>query len=715
MKKPYSEEKTGLKQELKKFSLILFSFLFYYDSLAQIPINGFCRYESHQVDSGYTGIFSLNFNNDSFTDLILFNSSDRKIQPLRGQSNADFTMLRHSLAPVEFSRLQYVFDNNKNITAIAYTSRRSMQAGLLQFTPLGQPVISNSVRFDSYPEHVSVADINLNGVQELLISGSAFDGLSILYIDNKKLRERKIVSRESFLSAHFIDASNDGFSDIAAFNIFTNSIDLYYNNGHGHFRKVRAIPVNEKIISFRTFDLNLDSYEDIIYSDNNSLNILYNDFTASFGKTLKIRTRFTPHKFVMGDFNKDGKIDIAYINTTEGVLSLIFARDEYSFYDEIIYVHKEGLQHIVPYYSKFIHGIAVISDKGFVYTLTNLNFLSDKVNLAAGSEPGALTYFDSGNNGITDICFIDRSDNSLKFILRNYDGIPAVFYSQKLFAYHTNIAVDDSNPDIKKFFCYTPGKRLIEMVVANFTTNRIERSSLYVPGTIDDLKLKTGSDDFPSIHIAYRSGNKLGLGAFYYRDFRYTFSKMPDIVSNVEGVTITVNESPAVYFWQREGTNVSFFRAASEKNDSKPKKIATIPMDMNFSLQSFSGDLFNMEKDVTLSFFYTADAKVIAIVSDSLISLIKVKEESAVFRIKNKNQLFFGQLKFDGLKRLFVYQQGQNRIHRADFIHGGKNVIFSRVAEVSSLYSFFIKNMDIKNYHIVYTNEKENCITISRL
>ncbi len=715
MKKPYSEEKTGLKQELKKFSLILFSFLFYYDSIAQIPINGFCRYQSYQVDSGYTGIFSLNFNNDSFTDLILFNSSDRKIQPLRGKSNADFMMLRHAYAPVEFSRLQYVFDNNKNITAIAYTSRRSMQAGLLQFTPLGQTVISNSVRFDSYPEHVSVADINLNGVQELLISGSAFDGLSILYLDNKILRERKIVSRESFLSAHFIDASNDGFSDIAAFNIFTNSIDLYYNNGHGHFRKVRSISVNERVMSLRTFDINLDSYEDIVYSDKNSIYILYNDFTASFGKTLTIRTRFTPHKFVMGDFNKDGKIDIAYINTTHGALSLIFARDEFSFYDEIIYFHKEGINHIVPYYSKFIHGVAVISNKGFVYTLTNLNFLSDKVNLAVGSKPGALTYFDSGDNGITDLCFIDRSDNSLKVILRNYDGVPAVYYSQKLFEYHTNIAVDDSNPDIKKFFCYTPGRRLIEMVVANFTSNRIERSSLYVPGTIDELKLKTGSEDFPSIHIAYRSGNKLGLGTFNHRDFRYTFSKIPDIASNAEGVTLTVNETPAVYFWQREGTNVSFFRASSEKNETTPKKIASIPMDMNFSLQSFTGDLFNMEKDVTISFFYTADEKIITIISDSLISLIKEDEGYAAFRINNKNQLFFGQLKLDGLKKLFIYQQGLNYINRADFIHGGKNVIFSRIAVVSSLYSFFIKNMDFKNYHIIYTNEKENCITISRL
>jgi len=57
---------------------------------AQIPINGFCKYTSFDVQPNYTNLFSLNFNKDSYTDLMLFSDSSKNINSIKGFANEKF-------------------------------------------------------------------------------------------------------------------------------------------------------------------------------------------------------------------------------------------------------------------------------------------------------------------------------------------------------------------------------------------------------------------------------------------------------------------------------------------------------------------------------------------------------------------------------------------------------------------------------------------------
>ena len=71
----------------------------------------------------------------------------------------------------------------------------------------------------------------------MLISGSAFDGLSLLSESGEKLIEEKIEERTIYTDAIFVDLNNDNVPDIAGFNLITNSVVLFYNYGNGTFRK----------------------------------------------------------------------------------------------------------------------------------------------------------------------------------------------------------------------------------------------------------------------------------------------------------------------------------------------------------------------------------------------------------------------------------------------------------------------------------------------
>src|ERR1039457_6372885 len=90
--KPCSEEKPGLKLEISNFSLILIELLlFSIEAFSQVPINGFCKYNKIDIDSGFTNLFALNYNDDSYTDLILYNPAKKDIESLDGNQSLSFS------------------------------------------------------------------------------------------------------------------------------------------------------------------------------------------------------------------------------------------------------------------------------------------------------------------------------------------------------------------------------------------------------------------------------------------------------------------------------------------------------------------------------------------------------------------------------------------------------------------------------------------------
>jgi hypothetical protein len=682
-----------------------------------IPINGFCRYKTFNTSPDYSSIFSFNYNNDSYSDILLYSPLKRKVNILTGSENGEFKKQDSIKVPFQFSELQTIYDKGEETGEYAFVSRRDREAGIFQISNSGKFALESSISFSSYPENISAADVNSDGKQEFLISGSAFDGLSLIFRNNKKLSEKKIEQREVYTDAVFVDLNNDGIPDIAGFDLITNSINLFYNYGNGEFSKIRSIPVDEKINTLQSFDMNSDSYEDLIFVKENSIIIFYNDFRSSFDNYTTINTLYFPDKIITGDFNKDGRIDIAYINYEQETLSVIFGKSDLEFYPETVYMKKNGIEDIIPFYSKFINGIAGVSSKGEIFTITRLSSFSENVQLVLGAEPSAVAYFDNDDNGIIDFCFLDNSSNSLIAVIRNNAGIPYYYYSFSLFQDHSIITPFNISSNVKGFCCYSLGRKLIEVIVINFSKGEFERRTLYSHGDIQDLKVLKDNENKMILHAAYKINYKAGIDLFKYSDHYFSnenyYITVKDLFSN-----ISLGSRNSIYFWQKEGRKLNFiFNEFNDVQNHLKEKIS-------LSLQKypaenkavvFTGDLLNKDKDISISFFSSRKDTFAVISSANKYSVLGKNNRSENLNVQNYRQLFFGQMRFNGLKKLFIYNPQKRKVDKIDFLNEGKDFISTKIADAVNLNSYFIKNMNFKNFHILFTKKNSSLISIKKL
>ena len=388
------EERTVLKTGISKFKTLLLCILFTELITPQIPFKGFCRLNSFKVDSGYSNLFSLNYDLNEYSDLLVYNPFSKTAKLYDGKAGMDFTINKDIDLPVELSKIEPIILYNGMIESYAFTSRKSRSFGILKFSTQGKPSTINQLKFDYYPENISVSYNKSLNDYDFLISGNSFNGLSVVSNKNKKLTEKKITDKTVFKDANFIDLNANGIDDIVALNSVNNKIHLFFRNSNGDFEDLRQISLDDNVLSIHVFYINYDSFKDIIVSTTKSIIIFFGDSYAAYDNTVSIPTFYQADKFVYGDFNHDGYFDFNYLNIEHGIIITILAKDFYSFYPEFIHKKEKGLIDLTPFFSKFVYGVAFLNQNGEVNILSKVSSISDDQQLAVAIEPDLICSFD---------------------------------------------------------------------------------------------------------------------------------------------------------------------------------------------------------------------------------------------------------------------------------------------------------------------------------
>jgi hypothetical protein len=702
------EERTVLKTGKSKFKTFLLFVLLSEIISPQIPFKGFCKLNSFDIDSGYTKIFSFNYDQNEYSDILVYNPTEKKASIFEGKSGSKFIKNNFSL-PLEISAIEPIILPNDVVESFAITSRKNRSFGILKFSSSGKPSLVSQIKFDSYPENISIANYNSENFQKFLLSGNSFNGLSIVTFENNKLTEKQILAKQVFKNAQFIDLNSDGYEDIAALNSIENKLHLLFNNSRGDYKELRSLNINDDVLSMSIFDINYDQFKDIIISTKSYIKIYFGDGIASFGKTIIIQTSYHANKFVIGDFNHDGFFDINYLDIDEGIISSIFAKDFDLFYPEFIQKKEKGLVDIIPFFSKFVYGVAYLNQNGKVHLLSSISLMSDDQQMALGIEPNLITSFDHINNGIVDFAFTDNFDEKLKLIIRNNAGLPERLFSINLYEEHNKILEFSNAKSVKTFFLYSTDKKIIESLEIDFEKFSFNRKFHYAEGPIKDLIINPDSKGDAELFVLYSKNKSLNLQVISKTQINYNQKLYTNLSSNWFSPFLFFDDQLNVGYWQFESDFIKLNFINFSDKDREP--INKLKLNRKNSLL-ISGSNKSLGK---------AEFKYVAILSDENeillayggdeLKLSKTKNTQNGFRIQDKNQLFFGKT-----NSVFLYNSNISAlIEFTPAVKKGSQLFVSEKFSSLELTNYTIQKLDQRNYHLIFTDVKSGNIEIRQL
>ena len=276
------------------------------------------------------------FDGDSKQDLAVANSDSNNVSLLLGDGAGHFGAARtfvagsgpSSVAVGDFNR-----DGNQDFAvANFYTNYISILSG----DGSGNFTSTDLIVGDN-PSSVAVGDLNNDGKQDLAVANFNSNNVAILLGDGAG----------NFVTSHFDagihpfsvavgDFNGDGDQDLVVANIYSNHVSILLGDGAGHFSAPSSFGTGPDPFSVAVGDFNGDGKQDLAVANENftyigSVSILLGDGAGHFGAARNFATGNTPRSVAVGDFNSDGKQDLAVANYYSNYMSIFLGDGTGSF------------------------------------------------------------------------------------------------------------------------------------------------------------------------------------------------------------------------------------------------------------------------------------------------------------------------------------------------------------------------------------------------
>ncbi len=234
----------------------------------------------------------------------------------------------------------YVLENRSNTTQATATSLSThVAAGTADgsFADFGRTTATAGWPFD-----VELADFDGDGKLDAVVSHlGSVDGLSIFPGNGDRTFGTPLtffgLGDEPYHIA-LLDIDKDGKTDIAVTVAGGRFVALFHNNstpGHLAFTRLGNVAVGDWPMRLAVGDVNGDGWPDLVCSNNGtdagnggySVSVLLNDQHGGFTESkigLGLSPRIRPEAIGLGDFNKDGKLDLVVGDMDNGKRVAIF-------------------------------------------------------------------------------------------------------------------------------------------------------------------------------------------------------------------------------------------------------------------------------------------------------------------------------------------------------------------------------------------------------
>jgi len=188
------------------------------------------------------------------------------------------------------------------------------------------------------PIHVASGDFNGDGKLDLAVVNNVSNNVSILLGngDGTFGAPTNFAVGNTPVYVAVADFNGDGKLDLAVTNELASTVSILLGNGDGTFGAQTTYAVGDEPIGIAVGDFNGDGKLDLAVSNasanSQSVSILLGNGNGTFGQATNFAVGgITPVHIVAGDFNGDGKLDLATANENSGNISILLGTGTGSF------------------------------------------------------------------------------------------------------------------------------------------------------------------------------------------------------------------------------------------------------------------------------------------------------------------------------------------------------------------------------------------------
>ncbi len=281
----------------------------------------FTRAVNYSVGSGTHNLVVGDFNGDGKSDLATANTDGNNVSVLLGTGRGTFSKAVNypvGSAPTSVAVGDFNGDGESDL-AVATLDDNNVSVLLGSGKGTFAKAIGYSV--GSFPSSVVGGDFNGDRKSDLVTANVRGNNVSVLLGAGKGTFAKAVNYSAGLSPCSMIvgDFNGDGKSDLATANRGSATVSVLMGSGKGTFAKPVNYSVGSSPNCLAEGDFNGDGKSDLVTanSDNpgsNSVSVLLGSSKGTFARAVNYGVGSRPTSVVVGDFNGDGKSDLATAN-----------------------------------------------------------------------------------------------------------------------------------------------------------------------------------------------------------------------------------------------------------------------------------------------------------------------------------------------------------------------------------------------------------------